>query len=90
MNGLKVTGRAAAIQMNSSSEVTHNLEQAADLISQSVKSGATLVALPENFALMPRLESDRMAVAEVPGNGPIQEFLAEQAKHHGQFHAEDP
>ena len=83
MNGPKITGRAAAIQMNSSSEVTHNLEQAADLINQSVKSGATLVALPENFALMPRHESDRMAVAEVPGNGPIQEFLAGQAKHHG-------
>jgi nitrilase len=69
--------------MNSSSEVAQNLERAAVLINQSVEYGAALVALPENFALMPRHESDRMAVAEEPGHGPIQDFLAGQAKHHG-------
>lgn len=75
--------RVAAIQMNSSSGVGHNLDRAAVLINLSVKSGATLVVLPENFALMPRHESDRLAVAEDPGHGPIQEFLAGQAKDHG-------
>ncbi len=74
--------RVAAIQMNSSAEVDQNLERAADLINQSVRSGAALVALPENFALMPRHDLDRMSVAEDPGHGPIQEFLAAQAKDH--------
>ena len=80
---MTTTGRTAAIQMNSSSEVAQNLERAAVLINQSVEYGAALVALPENFALMPRHESDRMAVVEEPGHGPIQDFLAGQAKHHG-------
>jgi len=74
---------AAAIQMNSTSRVADNLERASDLIGRAVESGAELIALPENFALMPRDESDRMAVAEDPAHGPIQEFLSGQARSHG-------
>ncbi len=74
--------RVAAIQMNSSSKVSTNLELAGRLVEQAAGSGAELIALPENFALMPRSEKDRLDIAERPGNGPIQEFLAGQAKHH--------
>lgn len=74
--------RVAAIQMNSCSEVTMNLERAEALIGQAARSGAGLVVLPENFALMPRSENERFEVAEQPGNGPIQGFLAAQALGH--------
>lgn len=75
--------RVAAIQMNSSSAVTPNLEHAEALIGQAAGSGAGLIVLPENFALMPRNENDRYGVAEQPGSGPIHEFLSGQALGHG-------
>ena len=75
--------RVAAIQMNSGPEVGDNLLRAGRLIEQAVDSGASLVVLPENFALMPRHESDRMHVAEDEGSGPIQLFLAQQSKKSG-------
>ena len=75
--------RVAAIQMNSSSVVQVNLERAAALIRRAAESGASLIVLPENFALMPRRESDRNAVAESPDHGPIQQFLSGQAEEQG-------
>ena len=75
--------RVAAIQMNSGPDVEENLVQANGLIEQAVSDGASLVVLPENFALMPRQESDRMYVAEDEGSGPIQSFLAQQSKKSG-------
>lgn len=69
--------------MNSTSGVQHNLNRAADLVGQAAESGAVLIVLPENFALMPRRESDRNEVAERPGGGPIQQFLSAQAARHG-------
>jgi nitrilase len=71
--------RAAAIQMNSSSSVQANLSRAGRLIGRAADSGAVLVALPENFALMPRREDERLRVAEHADGGPIQDFLAGQA-----------
>jgi nitrilase len=38
--------------------------------------------LPENFALMGRRESDKLALREQEGHGPLQDFLAEQAARH--------
>ena len=71
--------RVAAIQMNSGPEVSGNLASAGGLVERAVEAGAELVVLPENFALMPRNEADRMQVAEAMGSGPIQSFLADQA-----------
>lgn len=71
--------RVAAVQMNSSSFVQDNLDRAKGLIGQAVEAGSSLVVLPENFALMPAREEDRLEVAERPGIGPIQEFLSGQA-----------
>ena len=75
--------QVAAIQMNSGPEVADNLIRAERLIEQAVSYGADLIVLPENFALMPRHESDRMHVAEDEGSGPIQSFLAQQSKKSG-------
>ena len=43
---------------------------------------AQLAVLPENFALMGQREGDKLAVREAEGQGPIQDFLAEQAARH--------
>ena len=74
--------RVAAIQMASGPNVPANLAEAERLIQLAVKTGAKLVALPENFAIMGLKETDKVAVREHPGKGPIQKFLAAQAKKH--------
>ena len=72
----------AAIQMVSEPGIAANLAMAADLLAEAAGRGAQLAVLPENFALMGRRETDKLAVRETPGAGPIQDFLAEQAARH--------
>jgi nitrilase len=59
-----------------------NLETAARHVAAAAKSGAELVVLPESFALIDNDASNMLAVRESPGNGPIQDFLARQARQH--------
>ena len=75
--------KAAAIQMNSTDDVATNLSLADELLARASLEGATLAVLPENFALMPRRSREKTVHAETPGNGPIQEFLADAASRHG-------
>jgi nitrilase len=75
--------RVAAIQMVSGPVVADNLAAAARLIAEAVAGGARVVALPENFALMARSDAERLAAGEDEGRGPIQDFLAGQARRHG-------
>jgi nitrilase len=72
----------AAVQMTSAAQPGASLAEAARLIAQAAAAGAQLVALPENFALMPRTEDERLAAAEPDGVGPLQDFLAAQARAH--------
>ncbi|MEE8388141.1 MAG: carbon-nitrogen hydrolase family protein [Acidiferrobacterales bacterium] len=74
---------AAAIQMASGPNLGANLTEASRLIASAASSGAGLVVLPENFALMPMKESDRLQVAEPHGDGQLQDFLATHAREHG-------
>jgi predicted amidohydrolase len=74
--------RVAAIQMASGPNVGANLTEAARLISRAVDAGAELLVLPENFAIMGMHEEDKVKVRETYGQGPIQDFLAEQAHQH--------
>ena len=74
---------AAVVQMVSGADVTANLESAGRLIAQAAQAGASLIALPENFALLGRREQDKLTVAEDEGTGPIQDFLAAAAARHG-------
>lgn len=69
-----------AVQMASGPKLGANLQEAARLISMATEQGARLVVLPENFAIMGLSEKDKVAVREQDGVGPIQEFLAKQAK----------
>lgn len=77
------TVRVAAIQMASGPNVAANLSEAERLIGQAVIDGAKLVALPEYFAIMGMKDTDKVAVREVEGKGPIQSFLSRMAKKHG-------
>ena len=74
--------RVAAIQMNSGPDVPANLELVDRLLADAAADGCRLVALPENFALMPERGGDKASHAEEPGNGPIQTFLSEAAARH--------
>lgn len=74
--------KVAAIQMASGPNVAANLDEAERLIEMAAMQGAKLVALPEYFPVMGMKETDKVAVCEEEGKGPIQRFLANQAKKH--------
>jgi nitrilase len=75
--------KIAALQTVSTPDVDRNLEAASRLIGQAALEGAQLVSLPEYFCLMGLRDTDKLAIAERAGNGPIQTFLAAQARQHG-------
>ncbi len=75
--------RIAAVQMTSSDKRKQNLATAAKLIAQAAADDAKLVLLPENFSGIPACKNDRSLFCELPGEGMVQEFLAEQALLHG-------
>jgi nitrilase len=74
--------KIAALQMVSCPDVARNLIAAEALIGAAAAAGARLVCLPEYFCLMGRRDDDKLGIAEVPGDGPIQAFLGEQAQRH--------
>jgi len=74
--------RVAAIQMASGPHVAANLQEAERLIALAAATGARIVALPEYFAILGMKETDKVAVREPDGHGPIQDFLATQARRH--------
>ncbi len=75
--------KIAAIQMASGPSVAANLSEAERLIEVAANQGAKLVVLPEYFAIMGMKETDKVAVREQEGKGPIQTFLSKIAKEHG-------
>ena len=72
--------KIAAIQMASGPQVAANLSEAKRLVESAVKLGAKLVVLPEYFAIMGLKDTDKVAVREQYGSGPIQDFLSTTAK----------
>jgi len=74
--------RVAAVQMVSAAQTAPNLEAASRLIAQAAAEGAQLVALPEYFCLLGERDTDKVAIRETDGQGPLQEFLATQAARH--------
>lgn len=73
--------KVAAIQMASGPNVSGNLGEARRLIANAVEQGARLVVLPEFFAIMGMSDADKVKVREQPGQGQIQDFLSETARH---------
>jgi predicted amidohydrolase len=73
--------RIAAIQMDMAWEqVDANLERAARLLGQAAAGGAQFAALPEMFATGFSMNTEQLAQ---PQDGPIERFMAAQAKQHG-------
>lgn len=75
--------RIAAVQMASGPRVESNLKEAAWLIEMAAEQGARLVALPEYFGIMGMKDTDKVAVREDFGDGPIQSFLSNTARKFG-------
>ncbi|MCH8301199.1 MAG: carbon-nitrogen hydrolase family protein [Proteobacteria bacterium] len=72
--------RAAAIQMNSGADVQQNLQTIDNLLAAATSRGVSIAFLPENLAIMGARDEDKLAHAEDPGSGPIQEYLADAAR----------
>ena len=71
--------RVAAIQMSSVDSVEQNLRATERLLLQAQNEGCILAVLPENFAYVGKKDTDKLAVAERDGRGPIQKFLSRTA-----------
>ena len=72
----------AAIQMASAPQTDANLLEAGRLIQLAKEQGAELIVLPENFPIMGMEETDKVKIRERFNDGPIQNFLRDQAKRH--------
>ncbi|WP_306396120.1 carbon-nitrogen hydrolase family protein [Telluria beijingensis] len=73
----------AAIQMVSTPQVSDNLATVRRLVAEAAGRSATLVALPEYWPIMGMSDADKVAHAEAPGSGPIQDCMAQLAREHG-------
>jgi predicted amidohydrolase len=83
MSQMQETLIAAAVQMSSTPDVTHNLAEARRWVYEAARAGATLISLPEYFCWIGDDEGERVALAEPFGDGPIQHALAELARDTG-------
>ncbi|BCQ22260.1 carbon-nitrogen hydrolase family protein [Caballeronia sp. NK8] len=74
--------QVAALQMVSTPDLERNLADAGRLIAEAARGGAQLVLLPEYFCYMGFKDTDKLAIRETPGAGPIQQFLSDAAREH--------
>lgn len=79
----KLNCRIAALQMVSGPRVADNLRVAGELVESAVAQGAQMLALPEYFPIIGAADADRVRAKEVFGSGPVQDWLAATAQHHG-------
>ncbi|MBF8270038.1 MAG: hypothetical protein HW386_1747 [Gammaproteobacteria bacterium] len=75
--------KVAALQMVSTADVEENLASAGDLIRQAAEQQTQLAVLPEFFPIIGRNDQAKLRHQERYGAGPIQEFLANNARRYG-------
>jgi nitrilase len=75
--------KVAALQMVSGTGLSANLARARALMAAAAEADAELVVLPEYFCLLGQRDSDKLAIQEAAGDGPIQNFLAAAAREFG-------
>lgn len=71
--------KIAAMQMISTPGPVENIATARRLLQDAAASGAKLLLLPEYWPLMGLHETDKVEIAEVAGDGPLQTFMADMA-----------
>ena len=74
--------RVAAVQTVSTPEPAENMQAVARLVRDAAEAGAQLVVLPEYWAILGQRDTDKVAHAEAPGEGPLQAFMAALAQEH--------
>jgi predicted amidohydrolase len=72
--------KIAALQMVSGMRLQDNLAAARVLLEEAAAAGAELAVLPEYFCLLGARDTDKLAIQERFGAGPIQTFLADTAR----------
>lgn len=72
--------KVAALQMVSGLNLQANLDTALKLLEQASANGAELAVLPEYFCFMGLADTDKLALREKFGQGPIQKFLSQAAQ----------
>ncbi|MEO8544329.1 MAG: carbon-nitrogen hydrolase family protein [Burkholderiaceae bacterium] len=72
--------KVATVQMVSGVQVQGNLDRARVLLERAAAEGAELAVLPEYFCLLGQRDTDKLAVREPFGAGPIQQFLSDTAR----------
>ncbi len=75
--------KVAAVQMVSTPEPADNMRVVAQRVREAADAGASLVLLPEYWALLGRTEQDKLRHAETPGQGLLQDFMAQTARDAG-------
>ena len=74
---------AAAVQLKPQGCVEANLRHAEALLLEAAEAVAQLVVLPENFAHYGQTDLLAAGRSESGPEGPVRQFLAQQAKLHG-------
>ena len=75
--------KVAVLQMVSTGDLQDNLRTARALLEQAAAGGAELAVLPEYFCLIGVKDSDKLAIQEPFGQGPIQDDMALAARELG-------
>ena len=75
--------KVAVVQMVSGVALEANLAAARALLVAAADAGAELAVLPEYFCILGRRDTDKLAIQERFGEGPIQEFLSRSAQELG-------
>lgn len=71
--------------MSSGNDLHENLRAAGRLLAEAGAMGCTLAVLPENFAFVGERDTDKLAIAESDGSGPIQDFLSRTSASHSMW-----
>ncbi|KAF1048203.1 carbon-nitrogen hydrolase family protein [Xylophilus sp.] len=75
--------KVAALQLVSATDPAANLATARALLEEAAAAGVELAVLPEYFCALGWRDTDKLALRETQGSGPLQDFLAASARELG-------
>lgn len=75
--------KCAVVQMNTGDDLDANLARSEALVTAAAEEQARLVVLPETFAFIGASSEEYLQVAEQPGGGRTQDFVAQLARRLG-------